>query len=64
MITPEDVKRVSSKPSFPLSFEEWFETVRDDVEENCENRMDRFDAREWMREAWDARYENLSYKQL
>lgn len=47
-----------------VTFEEWFKSVRDDVEQNCENRMDEYDAKAWMKEAWDARYKTLTYKDI
>lgn len=46
------------------TFDEWFKTVQEDVEENCENRMDKYDAKGWMRIAWMARYSTLTYKDI
>ena len=37
-----------------MTFEEWWKTVEEDVEDNCENRMDKFDARQWLREAFES----------
>jgi hypothetical protein len=37
-----------------MSFKEWFATVKESVIDNCDNRMDQWDAEDWMREAWQA----------
>jgi hypothetical protein len=37
-----------------MTFEEWWKTVEEDVEDNCENRMDKFDACRWLRKAFES----------
>jgi hypothetical protein len=41
-----------------MSFEEWFENNKEDIVSNCENRMDEYDARDWLEAAfttgWDS----------
>ena len=37
-----------------MTFQDWFETVEEEVLENCENRMDEFDAKDWMKGAFEA----------
>ena len=37
-----------------MTFKEWFKTVEESVIDNCDNRMDQWDAEDWMREAWQA----------
>tara|TARA_R110000824_G_scaffold52818_2_gene146643 strand:+ start:300 stop:461 length:162 start_codon:yes stop_codon:yes gene_type:complete len=35
-----------------MTFEEWFKTIEEDVINNCDNRMDQWDAENWLRDAW------------
>jgi hypothetical protein len=42
-----------------MTFEEWFKTVEEDVINNCDNRMDQWDAEGWMRDAWDSAKNSL-----
>jgi hypothetical protein len=37
-----------------LTFEDWWASVEEDLEENCDNRMDAYDAQDWLRQCWDA----------
>jgi len=37
-----------------MTFDDWFETVKEIVVENCENRMDQWDAEGWMNDAFEA----------
>jgi hypothetical protein len=41
-----------------MSFEEWFENNKEDIVSNCENRMDEYDAEDWLREAFDAGWDS------
>jgi hypothetical protein len=37
-----------------MTFEEWFLNNKEEVVDNCDNRMDEYDAEEWLKEAFAA----------
>ena len=37
-----------------MTFEDWWKTVEEDVVDNCDNRMDEYDAANWLRDAFEA----------
>jgi hypothetical protein len=37
-----------------LTFEDWWSSVEEDVASNCDNRMDEYDAVDWLRLCWVA----------
>jgi hypothetical protein len=37
-----------------MTFKEWFATVKESVIDNCDNRMDQWEAEDWMQAAWEA----------
>lgn len=35
------------------NFEDWFKTVEDELEDVCDNQLDQYSAKEWLRDAFD-----------
>lgn len=41
-----------------MPFEDWWETVKEEIKDNCDNRMDEYDAEYWLQKAFEAGEKN------